>query len=60
MSRYERFIEKMKREGKVKYFDSKEDIEMMEEMNEISKEIKIESDTKQRNSEIAAKDIYLD
>ena len=39
-SNYEKLIEKSKKEGTITYFDSDEDIKIMEDMNKISKEVK--------------------
>ena len=59
-SHYEKFIRESTEAGTIRYLDSPEDIEKMEQMNKINAEIREEYNKKEVASEIAASKIYLD
>jgi uncharacterized protein YxeA len=54
ISKTEEFLEQMKREGKVKYYNTKEDYERMEKMNEELEKVRREYMIKDYNSQIEA------
>ena len=58
-SKYEEFLDKSQKDGESVYLDSKEDLEKMESMNEISIEVKRDYEEKQTKSQVYASQVVL-